>query len=116
SLRAYMRRGHVPAPYSIYRGVHKLQAGELLGYGSRGGPEISSYWDPAQIVAEAQSDRFDLSEACAIDRLDVLLRDAVGRQMAADVPLGAFLSGGIDSSLVVALMQVQSNRPVSTFT
>ncbi len=116
SLRAYMRRGHVPAPYSIYRGVHKLQAGELLVYGSKHEPEISSYWDPARIVAGAQADRFGLSDACAIDRLDVLLRDAVGRQMAADVPIGAFLSGGIDSSLVVAMMQMQSNRPVSTFT
>ena len=116
SLRAYMRRGHVPAPYSIYRGVHKLQAGELLVLGSAGEPEISSYWDPAQIVAAAQANRFDLSETCAIDRLDVLLRDAVGRQMTADVPVGALLSGGIDSSLVAALMQAQSSRPINTFT
>ena len=55
SLRAYMRRGHVPAPFSIYRGVHKLHAGELLVYGSRDEPEISSYWDPAEIVAAAQA-------------------------------------------------------------
>ena len=116
SLRAYMRRGHVPAPYSIYRGVHKLQAGEFLVYGSKDEPEISSYWDPAEIVAAAQADRLDIGETEAIDGLDVLLRDAVGRQMAADVPLGAFLSGGIDSSLVVALMQAQSSRPVNTFT
>jgi asparagine synthase (glutamine-hydrolysing) len=116
SLRAYMRRGHVPAPFSIYRGVHKLQAGELLVYGAKGEPEISSYWDPAKIVAEAQAHRLDVGEAEAIDGLDALLRDAVGRQMASDVPLGAFLSGGIDSSLVVALMQAQSSRPVNTFT
>jgi len=116
SLRAYMRRGHVPSPYSIYRGVHKLQAGELLVLGSGREPEISSYWDPAQIVAAAQANRFDLGETCAIERLDALLRDAVGRQMAADVPVGALLSGGIDSSLVAALMQAQSSRPINTFT
>ena len=116
SLRSYMRRGHVPAPFSIYRGVHKLQAGELLVYGSNDEPKISSYWDPAEIVAAAQANRLDIGEMEAVDGLDVLLRDAVGRQMAADVPLGAFLSGGIDSSLVVALMQAQSSRPVNTFT
>jgi asparagine synthase (glutamine-hydrolysing) len=116
SLRAYMRRGHVPAPYSIYQGVHKLQAGEFLAYRSKHEPEISSYWDPAQIVAAAQADRLDIGETEAIDGLGALLRDAVGRQMASDVPLGALLSGGIDSSLVVALMQAQSGRPVNTFT
>jgi asparagine synthase (glutamine-hydrolysing) len=116
SLRAYMRRGHVPAPYSIYRGVHKLQAGELLAYGSKDGLQISSYWDPAQVVAAAEADRLDIGGTEAIDGLDALLRDAVSRQMAADVPLGAFLSGGIDSSLVVALMQTQSSQPINTFT
>jgi asparagine synthase (glutamine-hydrolysing) len=85
-------------------------------YGSKREAEISSYWDPAEIVAGAQANRLDVGETEAIDGLDVLLRDAVGRQMAADVPLGAFLSGGIDSSLVVALMQAQSSRPVNTFT
>ena len=116
SLRAYMRRGFVPAPYSICRGVHKLQAGDCLVYRPRDEPKISSYWDPAQIVAEAQRYRFDLSETCAVDRLDVLLRDAVCRQMTGDVPVGAFLSGGIASSAVVAMMQAQSSRRVSTFT
>jgi len=116
SLRAYMRRGHVPSPYSIYRGVRKLQAGELLVHDGKGEPEISSYWDPAQIVAAAQANRLNIGERDAIDGLDVLLRDATRRQMTADVPLGAFLSGGIDSSLVVSLMQEESSRPVNTFT
>ena len=116
SLRAYMRRGHVPAPYSIYRGVHKLRAGELLSYGSNERLDVVSYWDPARVMAAAQADRLDVGEAEALDGLDTLLRDAVGRQMVADVPLGAFLSGGIDSSLVVALMQAASSRPVNTFT
>jgi asparagine synthase (glutamine-hydrolysing) len=116
SLCAYMRRGHVPGPFSIYRGVHKLQAGELLVYRSTGAPQISSYWDPARVIASAQDNRLEIGEAEAIDGLDRLLRDTVSRQMAADVPLGALLSGGIDSSLVVALMQARSPRPVNTFT
>ena len=116
SLRAYMRRGHVPGPFSIYRRVHKLQAGELLARRANGEFEISSYWDPARIVAEAEANRLEIGEAEAIDGLDTLLRDAVGRQMVADVPVGALLSGGIDSSLVVALMQAHSVRPVNTFT
>src|SRR5262249_6601917 len=101
---------------SIYRGVRKLRAGELLEYGPNERLDVVSYWDPARVVAAAQADRLDVSETEALDGLDTLLRDAVGRQMVADVPLGAFLSGGIDSSLVVALMQAQSSRPVNTFT
>ncbi|MBI2884520.1 MAG: asparagine synthase (glutamine-hydrolyzing) [Candidatus Methylomirabilis oxyfera] len=116
SLAAFVRYGHVPAPYSIYRGVSKLLPGELLVVGPDGEPRISSYWDPARIVAAAQSERLDISEAEAVDDLEWLLGDAVVRHMAADVPLGAFLSGGIDSSLVVALMQAHSNRPINTFT
>ena len=116
TLRAYMRRGHVPGPFSIYRRVHKLQAGELLVRHVNEEFEISSYWDPARIIAEAQAHRLDVGETEAIDGLDTLLHDAVGRQMEADVPVGALLSGGIDSSLVVALMQAHSVRPINTFT
>lgn len=116
SLRTYMRWGHVPAPDSIYQNVHKLLPGELLAFGSNNEPELSSYWNPAQVIAAAQADRLKVGEAEAVGSLEDLLRDAVGRQMVADVPLGAFLSGGIDSSLVVALMQAQSSRAINTFT
>ena len=116
SLGAYMRWGHVPAPYSIYRGVRKLLPGELLVLTHGCEPRTSYYWDPAQVVAAAQAERLDISETEAIDRLETLLGDAVARSMVADVPLGAFLSGGIDSSLVTALMQAHSSRPVNTFT
>jgi asparagine synthase (glutamine-hydrolysing) len=106
SLRSYMRRGHVPAPFSIYRGVHKFQAGELLVHGSRDEPELSTYWDPGEIVAGAQANRLNVGETEAIDGLDGLLRDAVGRQMAADVPLGGVRrmkeNGFFDSSRVHA--------------
>jgi asparagine synthase (glutamine-hydrolysing) len=116
SLCAYMRWGHVPAPYCIYRGLHKLLPGELLVLSPGGEPRVSSYWDPAQVVAAAQSDRLQVGEAEALAGLEALLRDAVARRMVADVPLGAFLSGGLDSSLIVALMQAHSSRPVNTFT
>jgi len=64
-----MRRGHVPGPFSIYRRVHKLQAGELLARRANGEFEISSYWDPARIVAEAEANRLEIGEAEAIDGL-----------------------------------------------
>jgi asparagine synthase (glutamine-hydrolysing) len=116
SLCAYMRWGHVPAPYSIYRGVRKLLPGEFLVLSDGCEPRISCYWDSAQVASTAQAERLDISETDAIDRLEALLGDAVARCMVADVPLGAFLSGGIDSSLVTALMQAHSSRPVNTFT
>jgi len=116
SLAAFIRYSHVPAPYSIYRRVSKLPPGHLLVLPHSGAPEVRPYWDARQVAAAAAANRLDISEAEAVDGLESLLRDAVGRHMAADVPLGALLSGGIDSSLVVALMQAQSSRPVNTYT
>jgi asparagine synthase (glutamine-hydrolysing) len=116
SLGAYMRWGHVPGSHCIYRGIQKLLPGQLLVLAPGGEPRISSYWDPAQVAAAAQADRLQIGEAEALAGLDALLGDAVARRMVADVPLGAFLSGGIDSSLIVALMQARSSRPVNTFT
>ncbi|TBR10386.1 MAG: asparagine synthase (glutamine-hydrolyzing) [Rugosibacter sp.] len=126
-LALYLRHNYVPAPYSIYRGIAKLPPGSWLtltadapvaapqGYLLRGvSPAPTFYWR-ARDTAQADMRR-DLDDATAIDELDTLLRRAVGGQMVADVPLGAFLSGGIDSSTVVALMQAQSGRPVQTFT
>jgi len=117
-LAAYMRHNYVPSPYSIYQGVRKLPPGTILTLASGRDIELSTYWNARQVartgVSEAQSDRRVASEAS--EQLDTLLRDAVRRRMVADVPLGAFLSGGIDSSTVVALMQAESNRSVKTFT
>lgn len=115
SLRAFMRWGHVPAPYCIYRGLHKLLPGQFLVVAPGGEPRVSSYWDPARIFTDAQSNPLDITEAAALEELDALLGDAVASRMVADVPLGAFLSGGIDSTLITALMQARSNRPVNTF-
>jgi asparagine synthase (glutamine-hydrolysing) len=116
ALTAYFRHGYVPAPRSIYRGVSKLPPGTILTFRRGAAPRLESYWD-ARATAEAGiAARLDVTAAEARARLEVLLRQAVERQMVADVPLGAFLSGGIDSSMVVALMQAQSARPVRSFT
>jgi asparagine synthase (glutamine-hydrolysing) len=115
ALTAYMRFGYVSAPFTIYRGVKKLPPGMILTVRNAGMPTIAPYWSLADVARKGQSDRFAGDEQEATEALDVLLRDAVRRRMMADVPLGAFLSGGIDSSTVVALMQAQSGRPVRTF-
>jgi asparagine synthase (glutamine-hydrolysing) len=115
ALAAYLRFGYVPVPHAIYRGVHKLAPGTILAIPDRGSPALAAYWSLADIARTGQSARFRGDEEDAAAALEALLRDAIGRRMAADVPLGAFLSGGIDSSTVVALMQAQSARPVRTF-
>jgi asparagine synthase (glutamine-hydrolysing) len=115
SLVAYLRFAYVPAPRTIYRGIQKLPPGTILTARERGAPEIASFWSLTDVARFGQSSRLDVSEKEAATQLDTLLRDAIGRRMVADVPLGAFLSGGIDSSTVVALMQVQSPRPVRSF-
>jgi asparagine synthase (glutamine-hydrolysing) len=112
---AYMRFGYVPAPRSIFAGVQKLLPGTILSYQPGSEPKTVPFWDLAEIVREARADPLDVSDDEAVEQLDALLRDAVRRRMMADVPLGAFLSGGIDSSSVVALMQAQSDRPVRSF-
>lgn len=119
ALPAYLRHGYIPAPWSIWRGIRKLTPGCVVRFG--GGdlgmlPEPKPYWSLADAIVAGKADPFRGSDKDAIDELERQLRGAVAGQMVADVPLGAFLSGGIDSSTVVALMQAQSRRPVKTFT
>ncbi|AKR57780.1 asparagine synthase [Devosia sp. H5989] len=115
SVAAYMRHGYVPAPFTIWRDTHKLLPGTMLVLRNGKDPETVRYWGLDNALEAANRNPFNGSDAEAIVALDDLLRDAVKRQMVADVSLGAFLSGGIDSSTVVALMQAQSDRPVRTF-
>lgn len=113
----YFQYGYIPAPYSIYQDIYKLKPGTWLNLDVSGLEyEITTYWDMMQVASEGQSHLFTGSEKEAADRLEELLKDAVRGQMIADVPLGAFLSGGIDSALVVSMMQSVSDRPVRTFT
>ena len=114
-----IRFGYVTAGRSIYRGIHRLPPGTFvrIGSGTRIGalPEPTAYWSLEELARDGR-DQLGLSPREAIDRLDDLILDAVGGQMLSDVPLGAFLSGGIDSSTIVAAMQRRSARPVRTFT
>ncbi|HVM05330.1 MAG TPA: asparagine synthase (glutamine-hydrolyzing) [Acidimicrobiales bacterium] len=119
ALALYLRYTYVPSPHTILRSARKLPAGTVLRVPGRAGPaagEPEPFWDLAAVVARCAGDTVAWSEDEAVERLDAVLRDAVGLRMHADVPLGAFLSGGVDSSTVVALMQAQSARPVRTFT
>lgn len=115
ALSNYLRLSYIPAPDSIYRGVRKLRQGHILCIDAQGRETETCFWDLRRIAAEGMRNRDRRGEAEQADALHELLKDAVKRRMMADVPLGAFLSGGIDSSTVVALMQAQSLRPVQTF-
>ncbi|MDZ7809376.1 MAG: asparagine synthase (glutamine-hydrolyzing) [Arhodomonas sp.] len=116
ALALYMRHNYVPAPWSIYRGIAKLPPAHfvVIRDGGRAVGEPQCYWNLGTVAEQGVAQAGGEPDALA-DELDGLLRDAVGRRMAADVPLGAFLSGGYDSTTVAALMQAQSERPVKTF-
>lgn len=124
AITLQLRHNYIPAPYSIYKGIGKLMPGtvlrldanELCGAPMRGLEAARPYWSFLDSVERGRSDLFAGTDTEAEAALDGLLRDAVARQMVADVPLGAFLSGGVDSSAIVAMMQSQSARPVKTFT
>lgn len=117
AIALMMRHNYIPAPYSIYQGIHKLTPGARLTVSAETREaEPILYWTAYDAAANGLANPFTGSPTEAVDALESLLLDAIGQQMMADVPLGAFLSGGIDSSTVVALMQAQSERPVQTFT
>lgn len=115
ALAAFMRLAYVPAPHSIYRGIYKLEPGQIAAVDAAGNVQTSAFWSLEQAVERARADPLDLSDAEACDALESLLADAVGRRLIADVPLGAFLSGGIDSSTIAAMMRGRSNAAVRTY-
>jgi len=120
SVALYLRHNCVPAPRTIYRGIAKLEPGAVLTIGSPHGagalPEPRAYWTAGAAIDEARRRPLLGSPDELADRVEATLSDAVAARMVADVPVGAFLSGGIDSSLVVALMQRHSHHRVRTFT
>ena len=129
-LARYLRHNCVPAPWSIFTGVFKVAPATIVTIDSSGraaapatppecdmptpdGIKVSRYWSLDRVIARGTD---DLSPDAAVDRLEAELRTVVARQMVADTPYGAFLSGGVDSSTVVALMAQASSRPIRTFT
>jgi asparagine synthase (glutamine-hydrolysing) len=121
ALALYVRHNYIPEPHTIYGSIRKLRPGCIVSLDcssfetAKATERVEPFWSAREAVRSAKASPFVGSEADAADQLENLLRDAVGLRMISDVPLGVFLSGGIDSSLVTAMMQVQSDRPVRTF-
>jgi len=118
ALPGYLQSGYITAPRTVWRGIRKLLPGTTVCFSSGGVgsmPEPTPYWSFMDVALRGQAEPFSGSDRDAVDALESVLGQAVAGQMVADVPLGAFLSGGIDSSTVVALMQARSSRPVRTF-
>lgn len=121
ALTLFLRHGYIPDPFAVYHGIRKLTPGTVVtvtpaDVRARAWPSPEPYWSLHDVAGAGLGDPFRGDPDDAREHLDQLLRTAVGQQMVADVPLGALLSGGIDSSTVVALMQAQSPRPIKTFT
>lgn len=116
ALGLYARFGYVPAPYSIYRGIQKQLPGTIVTFREGSAePRATKYWSLDEAAARGLADRFVGSEEEAGDELERLLDDSMRLRLIADVPVGVFLSGGIDSSIVAALAQTQSTTPIKTF-
>jgi asparagine synthase (glutamine-hydrolysing) len=115
AVAAFLRYGYVPSPMSIFRNVRKLEPGTFLVAKLSGEPRVVRYWDLRAIAAAPDRLTSLVSEEELLAELERTLRRAVKNEMVSDVPLGTFLSGGIDSSLVTALMQGETSQPVKTF-
>ena len=116
SIASYLRHNYIPGPHSIYKNIQKLKPGFFVTIQDGVNPKEECFWDFQKIIKTNELNRQrELEDDQAVKELDQLLRDSIKRRMIADVPLGAFLSGGIDSSTVVALMQEQSLRPIKSF-
>ena len=115
ALLEFLRFAYVPAPRSIWRDIRKLEPGHIAVIEAGGRITTQAFWSLENIVERGIANPLSLSDREACDTLEALLADAVGRRLVADVPLGAFLSGGIDSSTVAAMMRARSNAPVRTY-
>jgi asparagine synthase (glutamine-hydrolysing) len=117
ALSLYLRHNYVPAPYSIYENVSKVVPGTIVTFRSpAAAPEITRYWSALDNAERGVRNPLTGNDAESVTQLESLMRRVIGDEMVADVPLGAFLSGGVDSSALVAIMQAESTRPVKTFT
>lgn len=112
-----LKHGYIPTPYSIWKNIYKLPAAHylILTEDSSRSPELICYWSFKNTVEKTNSNKLEISDTDAVNNLENLLTQSIKRQMVSDVPLGALLSGGVDSSLVAALMQDVSDKPIKTF-
>jgi asparagine synthase (glutamine-hydrolysing) len=117
ALELLLRYNSIPSPHTIYQDTYKVRPGTMLQIRAARPDAVEEivYWSAGDVALTGQEESFSGRVEEAVEQLEVLLREAVGMRMLSDVPLGAFLSGGVDSSTVVALMQAQSDRPVKTF-
>jgi asparagine synthase (glutamine-hydrolysing) len=117
ALALFMRHSYIPAPHTIYKNINKLIPGSLLKISLKNKvPDIIKFWDESIHIENGNLVQFDGDSFSAINKLENLLIDSVKNKLIGDVPIGAFLSGGIDSSLIVAIMQSQTKKAVNTFT
>ncbi len=116
AVSSFMRHNYIPSPISIYQDVYKLEPGTFLKVDTTGVVSITRYWDLVDIAANNIQTRNQYDETSTLLKLEELLSDAVKKRMVSDVPLGALLSGGIDSTLVTALLAEQCEQQVHTFT
>ncbi len=116
ALSMYLRYSYVPAPYSIYKNINKLAPGTIVKVDILGSTETLIYWDINKVAVSGLQNTFIGTDEQAINELDNRLNETISLQQISDVPIGAFLSGGIDSTLISAIMQSQSNSKINTFT
>jgi asparagine synthase (glutamine-hydrolysing) len=118
AIALYLRHSYIPAPYSIYRGIQKLYPATVLSVSNEWERARCprEYWSLKEVAERGSKEPYPGTDEEAVERLDGLLRESVRMRMFSDVPLGSFLSGGVDSSTVTALMQAQSSKPIRTFT
>ncbi|WP_343564158.1 asparagine synthase (glutamine-hydrolyzing) [Kiloniella sp. b19] len=115
AIANYLKLGYIPAPHSIYRGIQKQTPGTILSFNSDGSCQETPFWSMKEVVRHTGNSDKIVTLDEAVRAIEPILEDAVQKRMIADVELGAFLSGGLDSSLITALMQKNSTRPVRTF-
>jgi asparagine synthase (glutamine-hydrolysing) len=113
---AYLRHGYVPSPHTIYEKVQKLAPGHILSIGEVGQPKLEQYWSLSAVARAGQLKAGAISASEATSHLDAILSRSISQCAISDVPIGVFLSGGTDSSMVAALMRAHSARDIHTFT
>ena len=117
SLALFIKYNFIPTPSSIYKGIYKLPSGSFLIISEKHQEmQVKKYWNIHSFVNDEDDKKSKITEVEYIEKLDLLLNKTVSKQMLSDVPIGAFLSGGIDSSTIVSLMQANSSKKINTFT